>query len=174
MDSFDEHWYEEYFGPDYLLIDLHQNTAREVDFLREALCLEKGKRLLDVGCGYGRHLAPLLESGVDAWGCDLSEFMLCEAAKHIRAARRTLAPDARRGMPRGNRLICCDNRGLPFRRSFDCAINMFNSFGYFPDECDNFLMLAEIADVLRPGGLFLLDQVNRDFILRHLTHRDWF
>lgn len=174
MDSFDEYWYEDYFGSDYLLIDLHQNTAREVSFLQEALRLGTGKRLLDVGCGYGRHLVPLLESGVDAWGCDLSEFMLYEASKNIRTARRRLSPEARRAMQRGSRLVRSDNLELPFHRSFDCAINMFNSFGYFADDRDNFRMLTEIAGALRPGGLFLLDQVNRDFVLRHLTLKDWF
>jgi SAM-dependent methyltransferase len=41
-------------------------------------------RVLDTGCGYGRHLVPLLECGVSVVGYDLSVFMLGEAAKGIR------------------------------------------------------------------------------------------
>ena len=51
---------------------------------------------------------------------------------------------------------------------------MFNSFGYFRDEHDNFRMLKSIADALKPGGLFLLDLVNRDFVLRMNARKDWF
>ncbi|MHB9031358.1 MAG: class I SAM-dependent methyltransferase [Candidatus Latescibacterota bacterium] len=176
MDDFTvENWYEGYFGSDYLLIDLHTTTEQEVAFLWEALRLGKGKRLLDVGCGYGRHLVPLLERGVNAFGCDLSAFMLGETAKHIAAAKDRAEPDnilSRR--LRVSRLVQCDNRALPFRNSFDCAINMFNSFGYFAEERDNYRMLAEIAGALKPGGLFLLDLANRDFVIPHLSRKDWF
>lgn len=164
-------WYDGYFGPDYLLIDLHTATEQETAFLWEVLHLGRGKRLLDVGCGYGRHLVPLLKRGVNAWGCDLSPFMLDTAARNILAAP---AGDETTERLRENRLVRCDNRMLPFSGAFDCAVNMFNSFGYFADERDNFRMLAEIAGALKPGGLFLLDLVNRDFVIRHLARKDWF
>lgn len=167
--SVDERWYEEYFGPDYLLIDMHRNTGLEADFIHESLRLGKGKRLLDVGCGYGRHLVPLIGRGVNAFGCDRSRFMLREAEKRIRTVG-----EKRVALKASGRLTECDNRELPFHRVFDCAVNMFNSFGYFADEHDNFRMLTGIAGSLKPGGLFLLDQVNRDFVLRHHNRKDWF
>lgn len=174
----DDTWYEGYFGPDYLYIDIHTTTGQEVDFLRKVLRLGRGlrsARLLDVGCGYGRHLVPLLEQGVDAYGCDRSGFMLAEADRRIRTARERAEEEHRPAKRlRGNRLVCCDNRELPFSGDFDCAVNLFNSFGYFADERDNFRMLTEIGEALRPGGLFLLDMVNRDFVLPHLPRKDWF
>ncbi len=168
-------WYEGYFGPDYLYIDLHTATEQEVEFLRKILRIGRGSWLLDVGCGYGRHLVPLLEEGVNAYGCDRSSFMIAEAAKRIRAAGERAAKDGRPTKRFGeNRLVRCDNRALPFNGGFDCAVNLFNSFGYFEEERDNFRMLAEIAGALKSGGLFLLDLVNRDFVLRHLPRKDWF
>ncbi len=170
----DETWYERYFGSDYLLIDLHAATDREVAFLWETLKLGKGKRLLDAGCGYGRHLVPLLGRGVDAVGFDYSRFMLKESSKRIRAASENEESGRRCTQRSGQtRLVLGDNRSLPFLRSFDCAINMFNSFGYFANERDNYRMLVEIAGSLKPGGLFLLDIANRDYVLAHFSSKDW-
>ncbi len=156
-------WYETYFGPDYLRIDVQNNTAAEVDFLVAALKLGEDVRLLDVACGYGRHLVPLLGRGVDAWGCDLSAFMLEELSRRQGAS----------GFD-GRRAVRCDVRSLPFEGVFDRACYMFNSFGYFERDDDNFRALTSIRDALVPGGLFLLDLVNRDTVIRSMQPRDWF
>ena len=156
-----DRWYEVFFGPDYLVIDRHKDTAKEVSFIRSVLKLKKKTKLLDVACGYGRHLVPLVKRGYNVIGCDLSSFMLGEAHKNL-------------GPMHSTRLVRCDVRNLPFVRAFDCACNMFNSFGYFEDEEDNFRVLTSIARALKPGGLFLLDHVNRDFIVQSLLKKDWF
>jgi len=156
-------WYETYFGPDYLKIDVQPNTAAEVEFLTSLLKLEQGTKLLDVGCGYGRHLVPLSGRGVDVYGCDLSRFMLEEAARRL----------ARRGLAR-KRIVQCDAGLLPFHGAFDCACFMFNSFGYFDRDDDNFRALVSIRQALKPGGLFILDLVNRDFVIRSMKDREWF
>ncbi len=162
-------WYEHYFGPDYLIIDHQHKTSLEVDFILGALKLDAGTKLLDIACGYGRHLVPLAERGIDVIGCDRSPFMLQEAQKSLQAVRR-------KGKEIGaqNRLVRCDMRELPFTRFFDCACNMFNSFGYFSDEDDNYRALSAVAQALKPGGLFLLDLENRDLLLRSMTTKDWF
>lgn len=170
-------WYEKYFGPDYLLIDIQENTDREVKFLRENLKLRRGKKLLDVGCGYGRHLIHFAERGIDVVGCDLSQFMLRETVRRMRKSARSVGKHGdslRKWIGKGPKLVRCNNRRLPFYRAFDCACNMFNSFGYFKKERDNYRMLESIAGALKPGGLFILDLVNRDFVLRLNSRKDWF
>lgn len=157
-----EPWYATYFGPDYLKIDIQPDTEREVAFIRDVLELRPGVRLLDTACGYGRHLVPLVEGGVDGVGCDLSQYMLEQAAARLHE----------RGL--SARLVRCDYRDLPFDRSFDCAVNLFNSFGYFDGEDDNFAVLTSVAEALKPGGLFLLDLVNRDYAIRTRCRNDWF
>ena len=156
-------WYEDYFGPDYLKIDVQLHTEREVKFISKILRLKSGTKLLDVACGYGRHLVPLSKRGLDVVGCDLSRFMLGEAQKSLEV----------KGI-NGTKLVCCDHRDLPFSNSFDCACFMFNSFGYFDREDDNFQVLKSIAHALKNGGFFLLDLVNRDFVVRSLASKDWF
>ncbi|MFC1607596.1 class I SAM-dependent methyltransferase [Candidatus Latescibacterota bacterium] len=170
-------WYEEYFGSDYLLIDVQRNTPKEVRFLRKVLNLKRGIRLLDVGCGYGRHLIPLVEQGIDIVGSDLSQFMLQETIRRTKAAAKISKRKINHltsFLTKGPRLVRGDNRTLPFEGVFDCACNMFNSFGYYHDERDNYRMLVSVAQALKPGGLFLLDLVNRDFVLRLDSRKDWF
>ncbi|MBT4485384.1 MAG: class I SAM-dependent methyltransferase [Candidatus Latescibacteria bacterium] len=157
------YWYENYFGPDYLKIDIQKNTKKEVSFIRSIFKLNRGTKLLDVACGYGRHLVPLIESGIDVVGCDLSQFMLKKSATRLKENGK-----------KKQKLILCDNRALPFRHTFDFACNMFNSFGYFEREDDNFKVLKSIAQALKPGGLFLLDLLNRDFFLHSFHQKDWF
>jgi SAM-dependent methyltransferase len=167
-------WYERYFGPDYLLIDIQPYTAKEVDFLFKVLGLGKGEKILDVSCGYGRHLLPLYKRGINIYGADLSLFMLERTAEKINAHKGEQEKKKDISSRRESRLVQSDNRALPFCGVFDCAINMFNSFGYFESEQDNFRMLVSVADSLKPGGLFMLDLVNRDFILNHLNQKDWY
>lgn len=155
-------WYESYFGPDYLLIDIQPNTDTEAAFMRQVLGLSRGRLLLDVGCGYGRHIVPLAKKDVRVVGCDLSPFMLAEAQ------RQTRQLDVR-----AVGLVRCDFLRLPFRDSFDAACCMFNTFGYFDREDDNYRMLSEIAGVLKPGAPFLLDLANRDLVIRKMPCRDW-
>jgi len=156
-------WYESYFGPDYLIIDEQPNTPDEVRFMVRTLGLRKGTRLLDAACGYGRHMIPLITRGVNVTGCDLSQFMIEESLRRMK--KQNVRPSG---------LVRCDIRHLPFRRVFSAACIMFNSFGYFDAEDDNFLVLKGMAMALKPGGRFLLDLVNRDFVLRSMCKKDWF
>jgi SAM-dependent methyltransferase len=59
-----------------------------------------------------------------------------------------------------------DPRHLRFRGDFDGAYNWGGSFGYFSDE-ENLEVLRGMALALRPGGRLLIDQVNRQYLLRH-------
>lgn len=156
-------WFEEFFGRDYITADCQPNTLVESRFIKEALSLKKGMNLIDTACGYGRHMLPLLKKNINVVGCDLSGIMLTEARKKLISA----------GF-KNPMLVNCDNRTLPFGESFDCACNMFNSFGYFDSEEDNFKVLKSVASVLKPEGLFLLDLTNRDYMIRNFTEKDWF
>lgn len=96
--------------------------------------------VLDVCSGYGRHLRALEDTGVRAYGVDLSAELIAMMPARLRA--HVAQGDARR---------------LPFRSgSFSGAYLLFNSFGYFEDE-ENMDLLREVARVLKPGGAFILD-----------------
>jgi SAM-dependent methyltransferase len=65
-----------------------------------------------------------------------------------------------------------DMRELPFRAEFAGAYSWFTSFGYFSDR-ENETVIEQIARALAPGGRFLIDMVNRDWILTHPQQRTW-
>jgi SAM-dependent methyltransferase len=157
-------WPVAFFDDDYLRIYRAmlspEVTAREVDFIESALALPAGGEALDLACGYGRHAIGLAGRGYRVTGVDFNPHYLEAAETDARAAGATV------------RWIAADMRALPFERTFDGAYSFFTSFGYFSDE-ENERVLAGVARALRPGGRFLLDVTNRDWILTHPQQRLW-
>jgi SAM-dependent methyltransferase len=137
-------WFEEWFGEEYLHLYAHRDEAdaeRAVALLRSSLPWEVGWRVLDVGCGAGRHARALEAAGARCIGLDLSASLL------RRARQVTRAP-----------LIRADMRALPVRpRSMDLTVNLFTSFGYFARDEEHMLALRQMAETVRRGGWFVLD-----------------
>jgi SAM-dependent methyltransferase len=160
VSSVDPHWYESFFETDeWLLLATtrdEERTEREVSFLAEHL--PSGGRVLDLACGTGRIAAPLARRGLTVAGLDIS----AAALEIARAAAPAL--DLRRG----------DMRQLPWEdASFDAVINMWTAFGYFETEAEDRRVVAEIARVLEPGGLFVLDTVNLTAMHRSFAPESW-
>lgn len=146
-------WYREWFGNDYLDLYAHRDEAeaeRHVDFVVQSLMTDQApSAVLDLACGAGRHTAALRRRGIKALGIDLS-LVLLSHPPHIPAVQG-------------------DMRRLPFAsESFDWVLNFFTSFGYFERERENFEVLEEVTRMLRPGGRFLIDFLNRERALREL------
>ncbi len=146
-------WYAEeagFFGKNFLeeYADWMRppETAVQVEFVVEHAS-NRGRRVLDVGCGNGRHLEPLAERGFSPVGLELN-----------------------RGMLERGRIVLADMRRIPFLAVFDTAISLFSSFGYFSDE-ENGDVLREIAGSLVPGGRVILDVLNVDFVRSQLGER---
>jgi len=96
-----------------------------------------GRAILDVCCGQGVLTELFSQAGADVAGLDFSPVLLAHA--------QSAAPNAM--------LIKRDAQSLPVvDASFDAATNNFG-FGHVPDQPK---ALAEVARVLKPGGLFAL------------------
>jgi ubiquinone/menaquinone biosynthesis C-methylase UbiE len=119
-----------------------------------------GGDLLDVPCGFGRHAVPLARAGYKVVGVDRSQALIDEARK-------------RAGGERWPKLARADYRDLPQAdESFDAALNLFSSLGYFGDEEDT-RALAEIRRVLRPGGRLLIEIMHRDALVLRFREQSW-
>lgn len=135
-------------------------TAQEVGFIAEVLGLPAGADILDLYCGYGRHAIELAKRGYRVTGVDATEAFLAIAGQKA----------AEEGADVAFRLL--DMRDLDYDGEFDAVINMFAAFGYFSDS-ENAAVLGKVATALRPGGLFLIDLLNRDWMGRNNLNRYW-
>jgi 2-polyprenyl-3-methyl-5-hydroxy-6-metoxy-1,4-benzoquinol methylase len=152
-------WYEslfENYGNKYDSEVFTQGTLGECDFIEEEIRHNKQARILDVGCGTGRHSIELTRRGYSVTGVDLSESMLQRARE--KALEAGLAIDFQRH----------DARDLPFDGGFDLVIMLCE--GGFPlmetDEM-NYQILQSAARALNPGGKLIFTTLNGLFPLFH-------
>ena len=132
-----------------------EDTPRQVDFVERALGLEPRARLLDLGCGHGRHANELARRGYRVIGVDLVPGFL-EVAR-AEAARDGLTVD----------FVDGDVRALALEGLIDHAVCLFDAFGFLDDE-GNAAFLQAVHASLRPGGGLLLDLRNRDWVARSI------
>jgi SAM-dependent methyltransferase len=157
-------WWEELFNDDYLhamerITD--EQIAREVHFIEESLGVEGGGALLDLACGTGRHAVELARRGYEVVGFDLSLAMLARAGEDAQERETKL------------NFMQGDMREMTFEEQFDGVYCWNTSFGYF-DEDKNAQVVDRVHRALKGGGLFLLDVVNRDFVVRQSPSLAWF
>jgi 2-polyprenyl-3-methyl-5-hydroxy-6-metoxy-1,4-benzoquinol methylase len=152
-------WYEslfENYAQKYDNEIFTQGTLGECDFIENELNFDKSLKILDVGCGTGRHSIELTKRGYTVTGIDLSESQLAFARE--KAKNNNLKIDFRKH----------DARDLPFDKEFDLAIMLCE--GGFPlmetDEM-NFEILKSAAKSLKDGGKFMFTTLNGLFPLYH-------
>lgn len=158
------HWFEglaDHLGSAYLRYSFTKGTEQEVGFLVEALGLEPGMRVLDVGCGPGRHAHALGRRGIGVHGVDISE-------RFVEVARVD-APD-------GVTFARADARDLRFAAEFDAAISLCQgAFGLqggpatTTDGTGDAPVLAGIARALRPGGRVAVSAFSSYFQVANLV-----
>lgn len=132
-------------GENYLRYSFTKGTDQEVAFLLDLLALPGGARVLDVGCGPGRHLIGLARAGLSVTGIDVSERLLGIA--------RDSANEA--GLFGNVSLFECDARTMPFDLEFDAVISICQGgFGLMGQ--DDGLVLRRMMEATKPGGVVVL------------------
>ena len=151
-----------FLGPAYLRNAFTKGTEQEVGFLVEALGLEAGQRVLDVGCGPGRHALALARRGVEVVGVDLSpEFV---------ALARDAA--AREGLPA--RFEVLDVRDLAFDAEFHAAVCLCQGgFGLLGGD-DDAAVVGRIVGAVVPGGWVAVSAFSSYFAVRFLESGEGF
>jgi SAM-dependent methyltransferase len=181
--SIADHWFEEladHLGEAYLRYSFTMGTENEVAFLVDVLGLERGDRVLDVGCGPGRHARLLGERGIEVLGIDISQ-------RFVDLAR----VDA----PAGVTFERMDARELTFDAEFDAVISLCQgAFGLAAGGPALGSASRQLADVvssgaaadpdagvldgmaraLRPGGRLAVSAFSAYFQVRFLEDTDSF
>ncbi len=156
-------WYNQIFTEDYfrtLPMGFHKQTIRETQFILNSLSVGHGGRILDLCCGFGRHTIEMAKRGYDMVGLDLSLPLLQKGLNE--AQRRKLSI----------KFIHGDIRELNFNGVFDAAFCVHTSFGYFDDKT-NLSVLQGVFNGLKAGGRFMVEVLNRDYIIQQLPRRKW-
>jgi SAM-dependent methyltransferase len=158
-------WYKKYFTEEWMrfrdAIALLKKASSEVTFLEKVLEISPPAKVLDVGCGFGRHAIELALRGYEVTGVDISAELLACARKlaQQKAVRVSWVQQ--------------DMRNIDFSEEFDAALCLFTSFGYFETEEENRDTLRRVSEALRPRSRFILDIENRDGLLMRYQSRDW-
>ncbi len=119
-----------------------------------ALAGAGGGAVLDLCCGPGRHTVPLARRGFAVTAVDRSPFLLERARERV--LREGLEVE----------LVLADMRRFVRPATYDLALNLTVSFGYFEDPAENLAVLANVHESLRPGGAFVLEVSGKEVVAR--------
>lgn len=145
----DKTWYEAWFDSPYYHI-LYKNRDGEeakklLNNLIKKLNLKPGMKVLDLGCGKGRHAKYLNSIGFDVTGIDLSPQNIEYCRQFENETLHFYQHDMRK----------------KFRENFfDAVFNLFTSFGYFPDDKENELCIQAAAQSLKEKNYLVIDFLN--------------
>ena len=157
-------WYKDWFrDANYNVVYEHRDeeeAERMLNLIEHTIGHNPVRRVLDLGCGSGRHTIAFAKRGYsNVTGVDLSPALLQEARKesehqhlHIRFLERDM-----REVPEG---------------TFDLILNLFTSFGYFEQDEENASVIQNAARHLATDGWFVLDFLNSQWVRKHLVAHD--
>jgi SAM-dependent methyltransferase len=161
------HWTDKFFDGPYdsqlkiMSDEDKERAANESEFIITQLGLTETDRVLDIGCGYGRHALHIAEQVKELVGFDLTQ-------KYLDAARKSAEEQGILNIS----FMAGDMRKIDFDAEFDAAYNYFTAWGYWDDET-NMDILRRICKTLKPGGRFLLEFMNHDALMRSYSKKIW-
>ena len=144
----------------YLRYSFTYGTTQEVEFLFDALELQRGQRILDVGAGPGRHTIEFARRGLAVTAIDISPDFAALARKRAAEAGVSIS------------VFEMDAQNLPFEEEFDAAVTLCE--GAFGLGLDDLKILRGIARALKPGGRVAVGAPNVFHVVTHLRDEGQF
>ena len=154
-------WFKEWFDTKYYHILYKNRDQKEAEnFLiniNNLKYLKKNSKILDIACGKGRHSLFLSKLGYKVDGIDLSKNSINSAKK----------------LENSNlRFALADMRETYKASTYDVALNLFTSFGYFDNNLDNQKCISSMSKNLVNDGILIIDYLNADKTIRNLIHTE--
>ena len=154
----EKEWFMEWFNSPYYPILYKNRDEHEARFfmdnLMQYLDLNAHNKVLDIGCGRGRHALYLNSRGMDVTGIDIAQESIAYARQFENERLHCYVHDMRQ----------------PFRTHEFCyVLNLFTSFGYFAAEAEDIQVIRAAVQALRKGGKLVIDFMNTHKIMEGLV-----
>ncbi len=133
----------------------------EVEQILSLLGSPTNGALLDLGCGIGRHSLEFARRGHRVTSVDRTRRYLDVASRAADEQKLNVE------------WVESDMREFRRPESFDVAVNLFTSFGYFDKDADERRVVENVFASLKPGGRFVLDIMPKEVLTRIFRERDW-
>jgi len=157
MDWFESESFWTQFAP-IMFDDARWAEAPAVaQYVKDFAHLKDGAKVLDAGCGLGRISVELAALNLDVTGVDIIQ-------SELDAARDSAEAE---GVPLT--LINHDLRSWHAPDQFDCAVNLYTSFGYCETVDEDLQILHNIADSVKPDGTFIMECTSRETAVMYWT-----
>ena len=174
-----EWFYDPKFWDNYAPIIFDDKRLSEISFVADSLThlagfnlygeakksgtkLSSSPKVLDLCCGYGRISLELAQRGFSVTGVDINKNYLKRAKKE--AADEKLEIE----------YINSDARNFSRPGYFDLTVNLYVSFGYCENSDDDLLILNNVYNSLKNGGVFIMEILGKEIAVRDFVEADWF
>lgn len=146
-----------------------QYPKEEISEILQLVDIPRRAKILDVGCGKGRHSLTLGEKGYCVTGIDFS-------SRNVRYAKNLM-----KRMKKKNPDICCDfftadarNYLLPSEKKADLVLCLFDVIGSFPDDENNKKILKNLYSNVKSKGYAAISVMNLGYLLAKTTVKNFF
>lgn len=153
-------WYAHAFDVMTTQLPRHKHTEEDLEMALKVLRPRGDERILDVGCGEGRHSMALAARGFRVVGVDISRELIDLA---IQGTDEDLHAAYLRA----------DLRELPFEDEFDIVLSFDGAIGYLEDDAENYRAFERIARALRSDGRALFRLPSLVYGEAHLPEKSW-
>lgn len=138
-----------------------ESASAEIDRTTALLGVEPGAAILDLCCGPGRHSLELARRGYHVTGVDRTAAYLEQARQQAEKEGLTIE------------FVEDDMRRFCKPSTFDGAMMMFTSFGYFEDPAENRQVIANVYRSLKDQGALIMEMMGKEVLARVFRERDW-